>query len=77
MRPYATLRFYAELRFPYDLSLAGEHARLVAAVKIAGRPRCAHHLIIDATARAKSQKVITADPEAFDDLPGVDVRPHR
>jgi tRNA(fMet)-specific endonuclease VapC len=62
---------------PYDLSVAGEHARLLAAVKIAGRPRGAHDLIIAATARATNRKVITADPEAFDDLPGVDVRPHR
>lgn len=62
---------------PYDLSVAGEHARLLAAVKLAGRPRGAHDLIIAATARATNRKVITADPEAFEDLPGVDVHPHR
>jgi len=62
---------------PYDLSVAGEHAKLLAAVKLAGRPRGAHDLIIAATARATNRKVITADPEAFHELPGVEVRPHR
>lgn len=62
---------------PYDLSVAGEHAKLLAAVKLAGRPRGAHDLIIAATARATSRRVVTADPEAFHELPGVDVRSHR
>lgn len=62
---------------PYDLSVAGEHAKLLAAVKLAGRPRGAHDLIIAATARATSRRVITADPEAFHELPGVDVDTHR
>jgi tRNA(fMet)-specific endonuclease VapC len=62
---------------PYDLSVAGEHAKLLAAVKLAGRPRGAHDLIIAATARATNRRLITADPEAFDELPGVEVRPHR
>lgn len=62
---------------PYDLSVAGEHAKLLAAVKVAGRPRGAHDLIIAATARATGRKVVTADPDAFQELPGVDVRPHR
>lgn len=61
----------------YDISVAREHAGLLAAVKLAGRPRGAHDLIIAATARATNRKVITADPEAFDDLPGVDFRSHR
>lgn len=62
---------------PYDLSVAGEHAKLLAAVKLAGRPRGAHDLIIAATARATGRSVITADPEAFQALPGVDVEAHR
>lgn len=62
---------------PYDLSVAGEHAKLLAAVKLAGRPRGAHDLIIAATARATSRRVITADPEAFHGLPDVDVDTHR
>lgn len=62
---------------PYDLSVAGEHGSLLAAMKLAGRPRGAHDLIIAATARATTRQVVTADPEAFDDLPGVDVRRHR
>ncbi|MCI0678078.1 MAG: PIN domain-containing protein [Actinobacteria bacterium] len=59
---------------PYDLSIAQEHARLLAAVKRAGRPRGAHDLMIAATARATQRVVITADPGAFDGLPGVEVR---
>jgi tRNA(fMet)-specific endonuclease VapC len=62
---------------PYDLSVAAHHAKLLAAVKIGGRPRGAHDLIIAATARATNRKVITADPEAFGQLPGVDVAAHR
>jgi tRNA(fMet)-specific endonuclease VapC len=62
---------------PYDLSVAGEHAKLLAAVKVEGRPRGAHDLIIAATARATGRKVITADPGAFDGLPGVSIHTHR
>jgi tRNA(fMet)-specific endonuclease VapC len=62
---------------PYDLSIAQEHARLLAAVKRAGRPRGAHDLVIAATARATKRAVVTADPSAFDDLPGVEVHSHR
>lgn len=61
----------------YDISVAREHAGLLAAVRLAGRPRGAHDLVIAATARATDRKVITADPEAFEDLPGVDFRSHR
>lgn len=61
----------------YDLSVAAHHAKLLAAVKSAGRPRGAHDLIIAATARATTRKVITADPDAFGQLPGVDVVVHR
>ena len=62
---------------PYDLSIAQEHARLLAAVRRAGRPRRAHDLVIAATARATKRAVVTADPSAFDDLPGVEVHSHR
>lgn len=62
---------------PYDLSIAQEHARLLAAVKRAGMPRGAHDLVIAATARATQRTVITADPSAFDDLPGVEAHSHR
>jgi predicted nucleic acid-binding protein len=36
-----------------------------------------HDLIIAATARATRRTVITADPGAFADLPGVSWRSHR
>lgn len=62
---------------PYDLSVAREHAVLLAAVRMTGRPRGAHDLIIAATARATKRRVITADPAAFQDLPNVVVRTHR
>lgn len=62
---------------PYDLSIARKHASLLAAVKHAGRPRGAHDLVIAATARATKRAVVTADPSAFDDLPGVEVHSHR
>jgi tRNA(fMet)-specific endonuclease VapC len=62
---------------PYDLGVAQEHAFLLTAVKRAGRPRGAHDLLIAATARATQRAVVTADANAFDDLPGVEVRSHR
>jgi tRNA(fMet)-specific endonuclease VapC len=62
---------------PYDLSVAGEYSKLLVAVRTAGRPRGAHDLIIAATARATNRRIITADPEAFEELPGVDVHLHR
>lgn len=62
---------------PYDLSVASEHAKLLAAVTRAGRPRGAHDLLIAATARATNRAVVTADPSAFEDLPGVQVQTHR
>lgn len=61
----------------YDLSIAGEHAKLLTAVRTSGRPRGAHDLIIAATARATSRSVITADPDAFEELPGVNLQVHR
>ena len=62
---------------PYDLTVAQEHAVLLTAVKRAGRPRGAHDLLIAATARATQRSVVTSDANAFDDLPGVEVRSHR
>lgn len=62
---------------PYDLGIAQEHAALLTAVKVAGRPRGAHDLLIAATARATRRVVVTADATAFEDLPGVEVRSHR
>ena len=62
---------------PYDLSVAAEHAKLLAAVKTVGRPRGAHDLVIAATARATNRTVVTADAAAFDGLPGVRVHTHR
>lgn len=62
---------------PYDLGIAREHAFLLTMVKRAGRPRGAHDLLIAATARATQRTVVTADANAFEELPGVEVRSHR
>jgi tRNA(fMet)-specific endonuclease VapC len=62
---------------PYDLRVAAAHAGLLAAVRRAGRPRGAHDLIIAATAVASQRIVVTADPAAFADLPGVSCRSYR
>jgi tRNA(fMet)-specific endonuclease VapC len=59
----------------YDLDTAQAHAQLLAHVRRAGRPRGAHDLIIAATARAAGRTVVSADAEAFGDLPGVNHRP--
>jgi tRNA(fMet)-specific endonuclease VapC len=58
----------------YDLAVARAHTGLLVAVRRKGRPRGAHDLIIAATARATGRTIITADYNAFDDLPGVKVR---
>jgi tRNA(fMet)-specific endonuclease VapC len=55
----------------YDRSVAEEHADLLVAVRQAGRSRGAHDLIIAATARASKRTVVSVDPAAFTDLPGV------
>lgn len=60
----------------YDAAIALEHAGLLAATRRAGRTRGAHDLIIAATAKASGRAVVTADPAAFEDLPGVEVRSH-
>lgn len=62
---------------PYDTSVAIEHARLLAAVKRLGRPKGAHDLLIAATARTTNRAVVTADPSAFEDLPGVVIQQYR
>jgi tRNA(fMet)-specific endonuclease VapC len=61
----------------YDRSVALEHAELLVAVREEGRPRGAHDLIVAATARATDRTVVTADREAFADLPGVVAISHR
>lgn len=60
----------------YDLDVAEAHAALLVEVRSHGRPRGAHDLVIAATARAFGREVVTADPSAFEDLPGVTVRSH-
>lgn len=61
----------------YDMSVAVEHAALLASVRRAGRPRGAHDLLIAATARSSDRVVVTADASAFDGLPGVSATGHR
>jgi len=61
----------------YGTSTALEHAALLAETKRAGRPRGAHDLIIAATARSSARTVLTADPNGFEGLPGVEVHHHR
>lgn len=61
----------------YDRGVAVEHAELLAAVRSQGRPRCAHDLLIAATARATHRTIVTADQGAFADLPGVSTVGHR
>jgi tRNA(fMet)-specific endonuclease VapC len=58
----------------YDIAVAREHTRLLVAVRLAGRPRGAHDLIIAATACAGGRTVVTSDQAGFDDLPGLTVR---
>lgn len=59
---------------PYDLTVAREHARLLAHTRRTGRPRGAHDLQIAATAAATGRTVLTTDAHAFEDLPAVDAR---
>ncbi|MEO1056029.1 MAG: PIN domain-containing protein [Actinomycetota bacterium] len=62
---------------PYDEPVALQHARLLVAVRRAGRPCGAHDLIIAATAVATRRTVVSADRRAFDALPGVTAIDHR
>ena len=61
----------------YDMSVARAHAELLVAARRQGRPRGADDLIIAATAKATQREVVSADPSAFQDLPGVVLRAHR
>jgi tRNA(fMet)-specific endonuclease VapC len=58
----------------YDGAVAEVHAELLVHVRHHGRPRGAHVLIIAATARAATRRVVSADDTAFADLPGVKVQ---
>lgn len=55
----------------YDLEMARAHAELISHVQRSGRPRGAHDLLIAATAKATKRIVVSADSEAFTDLPGI------
>jgi tRNA(fMet)-specific endonuclease VapC len=59
----------------YDLDVARAHADLLAHVRRTGRPRRAHDIIIAATAAATHRTIVSADAQAFSDLPGVAHRP--
>jgi tRNA(fMet)-specific endonuclease VapC len=61
----------------YDLTVARRHSELLAHVRRAGQRRGAHDLVIAATAAARQRLVVTADPRAFDGLPGVTYRATR
>lgn len=61
----------------YDKNVAVEHSELLVAVRSQGRPRGAHDLLIAATARATHRTIVTADQQAFTDLPGVATISHR
>ncbi|MCP3974041.1 MAG: type II toxin-antitoxin system VapC family toxin [bacterium] len=61
----------------YDRNVAVEHAELLVAVRGQGRPRGAHDLLIAATARATNRTIVTADQQAFTNLPGVATISHR
>ena len=59
----------------YTVTVAREHATLLAHVRRDRQPRGAHDLIIAATARASDRIVLTTDRRArFDELPDVEVR---
>lgn len=56
----------------YEHGVARTHARLLAHVRRAGKPRGAHDLIIAATAAATARSVLTSDAAAnWTDLPDV------
>lgn len=60
----------------YDVNIARYHARLLAEVTRAGRPRGAHDLMIAATAAARDRTVVTTNVGHFLDLPDVRVARH-
>lgn len=55
----------------YGIEVARSHALLLVAVRLQGRPRGAHVLIIAATALSSGRSLLTADATAFVDLPGI------
>jgi tRNA(fMet)-specific endonuclease VapC len=59
---------------PYDLNVVRQHARLLAEVKRAGRPRGAHDLMVAATAVARDRTVVTTNVGHFEGLTGIRVR---
>jgi tRNA(fMet)-specific endonuclease VapC len=61
----------------YDVTVAEAHAELLVAVRKQGKPRGAHDLIIAATAKASDRHIVSADPTAFRNLPGVETSNHR
>jgi tRNA(fMet)-specific endonuclease VapC len=61
----------------YDLAVAAAHAELLVAVRKQGRRRGAHDLMIAATAKATQRTVLSADANAFTDLPGGLSQSHR
>ncbi len=61
----------------HDIRVCAAHAELLVAVRKAGRPRGAHDLIVAATAKVTNRTVVTSDPTALEDLPGVTVTTHR
>lgn len=61
----------------YDSTVASAHAQLLVATRRQGRPRGAHDLIIAATASSTQREVVSADPSAFQNLPGVTLRSSR
>jgi tRNA(fMet)-specific endonuclease VapC len=61
----------------YDVDVAEAHATLLAEVRVQGKPRGAHDLIIAATAKAFDRTIVSADGSAFRNLPGIEVRSHR
>lgn len=61
----------------YDLDVAEAHAALLVEVRTRGMTRCAHDLIIAATAKAFDRTIVSADSRAFRDLSDVKVRSHR
>ena len=61
----------------YDTAVAASHAELLVAVRLQGRPRGAHELIIAATAKATQREVVSAEGSDYEDLPGIAVRSYR
>ena len=58
----------------YDLETARVHAELLAGARRAGRPRCAHDLLIAATAIARRRALVTLDRQGFQGIDGLTIR---